>query len=61
MIPNVSPLATRCCSLYILPPNARKVIVDFAKGRSTLRLFAAMVEGKLVLTSNSAKLVSPVS
>lgn len=34
--------------------------MEFAKGASGFRLFAAMVENDLVVTSNPAKFASPV-
>ena len=42
-----------------IPPLASlKVVTDFARGLSGLRLFAAMVENELVVASNPAKLVA---
>ena len=48
--------------MLILGPTAVpcQVVVDFAKGASGFRLFAAMVEDDLVITSNPAKFASPV-
>lgn len=37
-----------------------QVVVEYAKGSSGFRLFAAMVENDLVVTSNPAKFASPV-
>lgn len=37
-----------------------QVVVEFAKGASGFRLFAAMVENDLVVTNNPAKFASPV-
>ncbi len=48
--------------MIIYPPHLApwKVVVDFAKGASGFRLFAAIVGNDLVITSNPAKFASPV-
>lgn len=54
------------CSYFLIhnflsPLVASKAVVNFAIGGSSMRLFAAMVDGGLVLSSNPAKLASSVS
>lgn len=50
--------------LWLTPAFLRahhaQVVVEFAKGASGFRLFAAMVEDDLVVTSNPAKFPCPV-